>query len=68
MWGPGSPPYKGTVLQVPETLCYPRPLQEHVPILRGGFGEKRTLRLAARFADACNLFGDAETVARNAPY
>ena len=64
MWGPGSPPYQGTVLQVPETVCYPRPLQEHVPILLGGSGEKRTLRLAARFADACNLFGDAETVAR----
>jgi F420-dependent oxidoreductase-like protein len=63
MWGPGSPPYQGTVLQVPETVCYPRPVQEHVPILLGGSGEKRTLRLAARYADACNLFGNAETVA-----
>jgi alkanesulfonate monooxygenase SsuD/methylene tetrahydromethanopterin reductase-like flavin-dependent oxidoreductase (luciferase family) len=63
MWGPGSPPYKGLRLQVAETLCYPRPVQEHVPILVGGSGEKRTLRLAARFADACNLFGEAETVA-----
>jgi F420-dependent oxidoreductase-like protein len=63
MWGPGSPPYKGPVLHVAETLCYPRPVQEHVPILVGGSGEKRTLRLAARYADACNLFGDAGTVA-----
>jgi alkanesulfonate monooxygenase SsuD/methylene tetrahydromethanopterin reductase-like flavin-dependent oxidoreductase (luciferase family) len=64
MWGPGSPPFKGPVLQVAETLCYPRPVQEHVPILVGGSGEKRTLQLAARYADACNLFGDATAVAR----
>ena len=43
---------------MPETLCYPRPLQEHVPILVGGSGEKRTLQLAGRYADACNIFGD----------
>ncbi len=64
MWGPGSPPFAGRVLQVPETLCYPRPLQDHVPILVGGSGEKTTLRLAARHANACNLFGNPETVAR----
>jgi F420-dependent oxidoreductase-like protein len=63
MWGPGSPPYQGPVLHMAETLCYPRPVQEHVPILVGGSGEKTTLRLAARYADACNLFGDPETVA-----
>ena len=55
---------RGRVLQVPETLCYPRPLQDHVPILVGGSGEKTTLRLAARHANACNLFGNPETVAR----
>jgi F420-dependent oxidoreductase-like protein len=64
MWGPGSPPFSGRVLEVAETLCYPRPIQEHVPILVGGSGEKDTLRVAARYADACNLFGDAPTVAR----
>jgi F420-dependent oxidoreductase-like protein len=63
MWGPGSPPFKRRVLEVAETICYPRPLQAHVPILVGGSGERTTLRLAARYADACNLFGDAETVA-----
>jgi alkanesulfonate monooxygenase SsuD/methylene tetrahydromethanopterin reductase-like flavin-dependent oxidoreductase (luciferase family) len=47
---------------VSEAVCYPRPLQEHVPILVGGSGERRTLRLAARYADACNLFGDPDTV------
>jgi F420-dependent oxidoreductase-like protein len=63
MWGPGAPPFKGAVIEAAETTCYPRPLQEHVPILVGGAGEKRTLRLVAQYADACNLFGDPATVA-----
>jgi F420-dependent oxidoreductase-like protein len=64
MWGPGAPPFTGAVIEAAETVCYPRPLQDHVPILVGGAGEKRTLRLVAQYADACNLFGDVATVAR----
>jgi F420-dependent oxidoreductase-like protein len=64
MWGPGSPAFNGDVLSVPEAICYPRPLQEHVPILIGGSGERRTLRVAALHADACNLFGDPSAVER----
>ena len=64
MWGPGSPPFTGKVLSTSEAICYPRPLQEHVPIVVGGSGERRTLKLAARYADACNLFGEPETVGR----
>src|SRR5947209_3413441 len=60
--GPGSPAFEGDVIKVPEAICYPRPLQEHVPLLVGGSGERRTLRLAARYADACNLHEDPATV------
>ncbi len=62
LWGPGGKPFTGRVLNVPDTSCYPRPLQERLPIVLGGSGEKRTLRLAARYADAANVFGDAANV------
>jgi F420-dependent oxidoreductase-like protein len=62
LWGKGSPQFEGRTVTVPEAICYPRPLQERIPILVGGSGERRTLRLVARYADACNLFGDAATV------
>jgi F420-dependent oxidoreductase-like protein len=64
MWGPGSPRFEGRTITVPEAVCYPRPLQERIPTLVGGSGERRTLRLVARYADACNLFGDPDTVRR----
>ena len=63
MWGPGGKPFEGAVLHVPDTSCYPRPLQAHVPILVGGSGERRTLALVAQHADACNLFGEPDVVA-----
>ncbi len=64
LWGPGNKPFDGEVLHVPDTACYPRPLQAKVPIMVGGSGERRTLRLVAELADACNLFGEPEVVAR----
>lgn len=62
MWGPGTPAFVGEAIGEVETICYPRPVQERIPILVGGSGERRTLKLVARYADACNLFGDPETV------
>jgi len=64
MWGKGTPAFVGRTVTVPAATCYPRPLQEHVPILVGGSGERRTLQLVARHADACNLFGPPDVVAR----
>ena len=62
MWGKGSPAYVGRVLSVPEAMCYPRPLQARIPILVGGSGERQTLQLVAKHADACNLFGEPNVV------
>jgi len=45
-------------------MCYPRPLQDRVPVLVGGNGERRTLRLAAQYADACNIIGEHDVVVR----
>ncbi len=62
-WGPGGPSFDGAVVYVPEAVGYPRPIQEHIPIIVGGSGEQVTLRLAARYGDGCNVFGDVATVA-----
>jgi alkanesulfonate monooxygenase SsuD/methylene tetrahydromethanopterin reductase-like flavin-dependent oxidoreductase (luciferase family)/predicted kinase len=54
LWQPGTKAYHGTRVTLPETTCYPRPVAQ-VPIIVGGGGERRTLRIAARLGDGCNL-------------
>jgi alkanesulfonate monooxygenase SsuD/methylene tetrahydromethanopterin reductase-like flavin-dependent oxidoreductase (luciferase family) len=49
-----------------KAMCYPRPVQARIPVIVGGGGERRTLRLAARYADGANVLGDIEAVRRKA--
>ena len=57
MWSGDDAPYTGTHYQVPRPLNSPNSLQRpHPPILIAGSGEKKTLRLVARYGDMCNLF------------
>jgi F420-dependent oxidoreductase-like protein len=57
MWSGNKGPYNGKHYRLAETLCFPRPIAKpHPPIMIGGAGEKRTLPLVARYADACNLY------------
>jgi F420-dependent oxidoreductase-like protein len=57
MWSDDEGPFEGIHYQLAETICSPRPVSSPRPrILVGGSGEQKTLRLVARYADACNLF------------
>jgi F420-dependent oxidoreductase-like protein len=64
MWSDDDGPFDGTHYHLARTLNSPQPLSRpHPPILIGGTGERKTLRLVARYADACNIF-DSPEVAR----
>jgi F420-dependent oxidoreductase-like protein len=57
MWSGNVAPYSGKHYHLAETLCSPLPISKpHPPIMIGGAGEKRTLPLVAKYADACNLY------------
>lgn len=57
MWSGEVKPYAGKHFQLAEAICSPLPVsQPHPPIMIGGMGEQKTLRLVAKYANACNLF------------
>jgi F420-dependent oxidoreductase-like protein len=62
MWSDDDAPFEGKHYRLAETICAPRPLHR-IPVMVGGNGEKKTLRLVAAHADACNLIvgGDSAT-------
>jgi len=56
MWRGDQSPFKGRYYQLDEPINNPQPLsQPHPPILIGGEGEKKMLRLVAKYGDACNF-------------
>jgi F420-dependent oxidoreductase-like protein len=58
-----SASFKGKYYQITNAYCNPKPIQKPTPpILVGGSGERKTLKIVAKYADACNLFGSANTV------
>ena len=54
------------MLDVPEALCYPRPLQEHVPILVGGGGERAPCAWPRSTPTPCNVMGEPDAVRADA--
>jgi F420-dependent oxidoreductase-like protein len=67
MWTEEEPAasFNGKYYQINNAYCNPKPIQKpSPPIMVGGSGERYTLKIVAKYADACNLFGSVETVKR----
>lgn len=65
MWTEERATFNGQFYKIRDAYCNPKPIQKpHPPIMIGGSGERETLKLVAKYADACNVFGSPETVKR----
>jgi F420-dependent oxidoreductase-like protein len=64
MWAGDESGYRGRHYVLEETICQPRPVSSPKPrTMIGGGGERKTLRLVARYADACNIMGSHDELA-----
>ena len=62
MWSGSDQPYGGTHYELGRTLNSPQALSRpHPRVMIGGTGERKTLRLVAKYADACNIYGGPES-------
>jgi F420-dependent oxidoreductase-like protein len=63
MWSEPRAAFHGKYFHIQDAILEPKPVQKpHPPVMIGGSGEQLTLRAVARWADACNIFGDPATV------
>jgi len=65
MWTEEKASFEGHFYKLQNAYCNPKPIQRpHPPIMIGGSGERETLKLVAKYADACNLSGSPGTIKR----
>jgi F420-dependent oxidoreductase-like protein len=63
MWTEDRASFEGKFYQIKNAYCNPKPIQKpYPPIMVGGSGERETLKIVAKYADACNIFGSTDTV------
>ena len=60
MWSPENGPFEGQHYRLAETICSPQPL-DPPRVMVGGVGERKALRLVAKYAGACNLFAGGDS-------